>query len=190
VYRLVTELAPRVAQADRPAGIPAGDADRELRRQVHTAIKRVTDDIGERRQFNTAISAIMELVNALGAAKEDPGVSLAVLREAVEAVVVLLAPFTPHLSEELWRGALGRAESVHRQPWPEYSPDALVQDEVEIVVQVNGKVRDRISVPADCDEDRIREAAWQAPRVQEFVGGKSLVKAVVVPKRLVNFVVR
>ena len=155
------------------------------------ALKRVTDDIAERFQFNTAISAIMEMVNAIYAYRELPEDQQdpAALREALELIVLALAPFAPHVAEE--RGsARATASSVHLQAWPEYDPAAVVEAEIELVVQVNGKVRDRVRVPRDADEETVRQAALASAKVQEFLNGKEVARVIVVPGRLVNVVVR
>lgn len=190
VYRLVMDVAPMVAGAgDKPQAID--EAGEKLRRQVHSGVKRVTSDVADRFHFNTAISAIMEMVNAVYAYREQAGERQdpALLKEAVELVVLVLAPFAPHLAEEAWE-ALGYRESVHLQPWPQYDPQAVVEEEIELVLQVNGKVRDRVRVPKDADEETLRETALASAKVKEFVDGKQVVRVIVVPGRLVNVVVR
>jgi len=191
VFRLVNAALPQV-QGVKPlqSGEGLDGKTKELRRLVHTTIKRVTEDVGRRMQFNTAISAIMELVNGIYAYRELPADEQRpeALREAIESVVVLLAPFAPHLAEELWH-LLGREGSVHEERWPDYDRDAVVVDEIEIVVQVNGKVRDRLTVAADAKEEEIRALAVELPKVKEFLNGKAVRKVVVVPGRLVNVVI-
>jgi len=159
---------------------------RDLRRVTHRTIKKVTEDIDGRFHFNTAIAAIMELVNAIYAFEEKARHPV-VLREALETVVRLLAPFVPHLAEELW-SCLGHAGGVERAGWPTWDAAALVEDVKVIVVQVNGKVRGKITVAADADEDAVRQAALAEENVARFVAGKRLEKVVVVPGRLVNVV--
>ena len=192
VWRLVSDLAPSLAGVE-PArsGAGLGSAERALRREVHTALQRVTEDIGRRMQFNTAISAVMELVNAINDYREQAGEggNLAVLREALEMTVTMLAPFTPHVAEELWQ-MLGGMDSVHRQPWPAVDREALAVAEVEVVVQVNGKVRDRLRVPVDADAAFLQERALALPKVQERLAGKTPEKVIAIPGRLVNIVVR
>ncbi|BCR05114.1 leucine--tRNA ligase [Desulfuromonas versatilis] len=159
---------------------------RTLRRITHRTIKKVTEDIDGRFHFNTAIAAVMELVNAIyafEAKRENP----AVLRESLEAVVRLLAPFVPHIAEELW-ARLGHQEDLLLAGWPSWDEAALVEDEKLIVVQVNGKVRGKVTVPAGADEAAVREAALGDPNVARFLEGKSVRKVVVVPGRLVNVV--
>jgi len=168
------------------------DSDSELQRSVHGAIKKVTHDIEERFNFNTAISAIMELVNATYAyrqAYENGQSNHAVLRDALEKMVILLAPFAPHIAEESW-SLLGHEDSVHRQHWPQYDSEMLQVDQVEVVVQINGKVRGRINVPADCSEEQLIEEARNNERISELLDGKEVVKTIAVPGRLVNIVAR
>ncbi|TGE32505.1 leucine--tRNA ligase [Desulfosporosinus sp. Sb-LF] len=160
-----------------------------LRRHTHLAIQRVTIDLGTRLNFNTAISTIMEWVNALYLYKEQPTADAAVGREAVEAILLLLAPIAPHITEELWR-ELGHSESIHKQPWPEVDEAALVQDEVTVVLQVNGKVRDRIQVSAEISAAELEKMVLSQPKVSEWIQGKSIVKVITVPGKLVNIVVK
>jgi leucyl-tRNA synthetase len=173
----------------------AGDADarwEEIRRQTHRTIRKVTVDIAERSHFNTAISSIMELVNQLYLLEDCPVTSSfarGALREAVETVVTLLAPFTPHLAEELWE-VLGGGKSIFAEPWPEFDPALLVEDQWEIVVQISGKVRGRITVPADSGEDEIRRAATENERIREWVERGTVSKVIYVPGRLINIVVK
>ncbi len=160
---------------------------RDLRRQVHRTIRKVTGDIDGRFHFNTAIASIMELVNAIYSFQEKdryPGA----LREALEMVVLLLAPFVPHISEELW-SIMGRSGTIAEAGWPTWDEAALTEEENLIVVQVNGKVRGKISVPADAAEDLVRETAMADPNVARFMEGKTLRKAILVPGRLLNLVV-
>ena len=170
---------------------------RAVFQKTHDTIRRVTDDIEERFHFNTAISAVMELVNALysmeaerqvkGQDKEQPW-RAEVLRFAMESVVVLLSPIVPHIAEEIWE-SMGADSSVLFAKWPEYRQDALVKDELTIVVQVNGKLRGRFSVSADADDDTIRKLALEDEKARKFTEGKTIRKVVVVKKKLVNIVV-
>ncbi len=168
------------------------DAQRELRRKTHETIKKAGDDIGRRTTFNTAIAAVMELTNAIGqfhkqSATPSP-LDLAVAREAVEACVLLLAPITPHACHALW-SALGHAEPAIDARWPEVDESALTRDTIELVVQVNGKLRARIEVPADADKAAVEAEAFAAENVQRHTGGKTVRKVIVVPGKLVNIVV-
>jgi leucyl-tRNA synthetase len=162
---------------------------KEMRRHTHSAIQRVTVDIGTRFNFNTAISTVMEWVNALYLYKEQPTAVDVVGREAVEAILILLAPFAPHITEELWRG-IGHTESIHKQPWPQVDEAALVQDEVTVILQVNGKVRDRIIVSADIAKAELEKIVLAQPKVCEWTQGKAIVKVITVPGKLVNLVVK
>ncbi len=156
-----------------------------LYRVMHKTIKKVTEDISERFNFNTAISAIMEMVNTMY--QEDAPTET--MRQALRTLSLLLAPFCPHLAEELWE-TLGYEGSVHAQEWPSYDPDAVVDEVVTLAVQINGRVRDRVDLPRDMEEDRIREAVLNLERVKRQLEGKNIVKVVCVPGRLVNIVAR
>ncbi|MCK8825198.1 leucine--tRNA ligase [Fuchsiella alkaliacetigena] len=164
--------------------------EKELQREVHQAVKKVTEDLDERKNFNTAISAIMELVNAIysyldGVAEEN----LELLAAAIKTTVLLLAPFAPHLTEEIW-SQLELAGSVHQQDWPDYEEEVLQKDEVEIVVQINGKVRDRVEVAADIAEEELKEVVKEQDKVQGYLEDKEVVKTIVVPQKLVNLVIK
>ena len=163
-------------------------AQRELRRQLHAAIAKVSDDVGRRYTFNTAIAAVMELLNAFGRHAGREPQDRALRQEAFEAVVLLLAPIVPHACHALW-SALGRDGAVVDQPWPAHDPGALVQDEVELVVQVQGKLRGRIRVARELPEDEIHAAALAEENVARFVAGRAVRKVIVVPGRLVNIVI-
>ena len=161
-----------------------------LRRELHRAIKKVTEDLDGRFNFNTAISTIMELVNAMYQYKDGhDAVQGDLAEELVQKLLLLLAPFTPHITEELWHEC-GYEGSVHQQVWPTYEEKALAVDEVEIAVQVNGKVRDKLTVAVNMDKAALEEQAKALPRVQEFIDGKNVVKVIVVPNKIVNIVVK
>lgn len=173
-------------------GYHFGPAEKELRRQVHLTIQKVTEDIGQRFNFNTAISAIMELVNAAYAYREAVPAddqNLPLVREALETMLLLLCPFAPHITEELWH-MLGHEESIHLQTWPRAEQEALVTEQVTVVVQVNGRVRDRVLVPVNASDEELKSLALAQDRIQQFVGGKEIVKIVTVPQKLINVVVR
>src|SRR5690606_9093224 len=146
------------------------------------------DDIGRRRTFNTAIAAVMELLNAIGRVEADSPLGWAVRHEAFESAVISLSPLIPHVTHVL-RKALGHDEAVVAEPWPNPDPQALVQDTVEIVVQVNGKLRGRVSLAVDADETAAREAALSDENVRRFVGEKPVRKVIFVRGKLVNLVV-
>jgi len=168
---------------------------RAFRRVIHTTIKRVTDDIEREFHFNTAVSAIMELINALHAfeaSSQDAmpaGERTALLREAVETALLLLGPFCPHITEELWR-RLGHTESLFARPWPAADPTALTRKEVTVVVQVDGRVRGRVTVEVDAPEASVRARALADDKVRPWVQARALERVVVVPNRLVNIVTR
>ncbi|SFJ10202.1 leucine--tRNA ligase [Thermoflavimicrobium dichotomicum] len=184
VWRLVVQNEELFKQ-----DIPAGKEDKhakELRRLLHQTIKKVTHEIGERNHFNTAISSIMELVNGLYSYPAEA--DRRIFKEALETLVILLAPFVPHITEELW-SVMGKEGSVHLASWPSYDPEALVQDEVEIVVQINGKVKEKLVVPAQADRIEIEKQALSQEKIQQLITGKTVRKVIVVPGRLVNIVV-
>jgi leucyl-tRNA synthetase len=206
VWRIVDHLLPALRGASSPAGQSLDAGERGLRQRTHATIQRVTRDIDPRIHLNTAVSAVMELVNELYAFAEARGVrpagrdgeapatvsrpeTAAVLREAVESLVLLLSPFTPHLSEELWEG-LGHTGGLAAASWPAFDAAAAREDEVEIPVQVNGKVRARVMVPADAPDVDIEAAARSSPQVAAYLVGMTIVKVVVANRRLVNIVVR
>lgn len=192
VWRLVAAFIDRMQTAQAYNG-PADALDPELRgvyKKAHETIQKVTADIDDRFHFNTAISAIMELVNEMHTVAPDLAAEqqAAVMRFATETVTLLLAPIVPHFAEELWE-TLGHKESVLLAPWPEYRQDALVKDELLIVVQVNGKLRSRFTVDADADEETIKATALADERAAAFTQGKPIRKVIVVKKKLVNIVV-
>ena len=161
-----------------------------LRRELHRAIKKVTEDLDGKFNFNTAISTVMELVNAMYQFKDSHDtVQSELAKELVEKLTLLLAPFVPHITEEIWHEC-GFEGSVHATSWPTYEESALVVDEVEVAVQVNGKVRDKLTVSVSLSKEELEAAAKALPRVQEFTEGKTVVKVIVVPKKLINIVVK
>jgi len=188
VWRLVEEVAGQKEWSDSPAG-PAEEA---LARAAHAAVKKVTEDIEQRFNFNTAISAIMELVNAIYTYRQEKAPAAqhrATLCEVMDKLILVLAPFAPHLAEEAWQ-MLGHNPSVHCQTWPSFNPAMLQRQEVEVVIQVNGKVRGRVTVPAGLSEEDLLARARENERIAELIQGKEMVKAITVPDKLVNIVVR
>ena len=153
--------------------------DRETLRKLHQTIRKVTDDLDGMR-FNTAISAMMEYANHLTRLAVRP-------RSALEPLVLLLAPFAPHLAEELWQ-ALGHSKTLAYEPWPTFDEALTKADEIEIPVQINGKLRVRLQVPAEIDEASLRELALNDERVKSLLEGKTIRKVIVVPGKLVNLV--
>jgi leucyl-tRNA synthetase len=187
--RLWKAVHAHVSAGAAPAPDRAGldDGQRELRRLAHQTLAKVTDDLGRRRTFNTAIAAVMELLNAIGRFEDASPQGRAVVQEALEFIVVMLSPIVPHATHALWQ-ELGHTTALIDERWPQVDPDALRQDSVEIVVQVNGKLRSRISLPAGADEASARAAALADENVRRFVGDKPVRKLIYVPGKLVNVV--
>jgi leucyl-tRNA synthetase len=161
---------------------------KDLRRQTHQTLAKVTDDIGRRRTFNTAIAAVMELINAVAKLQADSAAARAVRHEALEIIVAALAPIVPHICHRLWQ-ALGHREAVIDAHWPRVDDSALQRDRLELVVQVNGKLRGRVSVAAAAGDDQVRAEALADDNVQRHIAGKAVKKVIVVPGKLVNIVV-
>jgi len=168
---------------------------RKLRRKLHQTIRKITDDFGGRWHFNTSIAAIMELVNELYAHEEsvqrgaEPPVPPALIADVQDKLVLMLAPFAPYLAAELWE-TVGQKSNLLREPWPQYDPALAKEDEVEMAVQVNGKIRSRITVSADAEEAQIKDAALADAKVRAAIGDKSIEKVLVVKGRLMNVVVK
>lgn len=190
VWRQVLEYSDKIKGGDIPKdyGNLSSEA-RAMRYKTHYTIKKVSEDIEERFNFNTAISAIMELSNTLNGFKNFASDNLPVVKEAVETMLILLSPFSPHICEELWQ-ACGYNQSIYLTPWPVYEQEALKQDEVEIVLQISGKVRDRLTVPADASEEALREIALNSEKIRELTKDKNIVKIIIVPGKLVNVVTK
>lgn len=181
-------LAQKVTEYDHSN---LSEADKDLRRVLHSSIKKVTNDIETRFNFNTAISTMMELVNALYTYKEaakEPNAGL--IYEAISDLIKMMSPFVPHITEELWRGAIDANSSVHEQSWPECDEEALKVDNVEIVLQVNGKVRGRLTVPAEATKEELEKIAMADANVQAHIGDATVRKVICVPGRLVNIVAK
>jgi leucyl-tRNA synthetase len=209
VWRLVSQLTDTIAGGGipTPSEVELNDAERALRRKTHDTIRRVTLDLDPRVHLNTAVSAQMELVNELYAfcartesltigreaeSSRAVGVvaragTIAVLKESVEALVRMLSPFAPHMAEELWEG-LGHTGGIVAAGWPLFEEDVARADEIVVPVQVNGKVRARLTVPADAGEDRLRELALADAQVVKHLEGKTVRKVVIVGGRLVSVV--
>jgi leucyl-tRNA synthetase len=188
VWRLVAQTREAIAHAPVPAAGMALTPDQAaLRRRTHQTIKRVSDDLDGRFHFNTAVSAIMELTNALYVYEDDGSTaSRAVLRESIEVLLRLLHPFTPHVTEELWE-ALGHGRTLIETPWPSADPAVLEAEEIAIVVQVNGRLRDNIRVPRDATKERIVEIALASENVRRHMSGK-VKKEIYVQGKLLNLV--
>ncbi|MBE9126161.1 MULTISPECIES: leucine--tRNA ligase [unclassified Coleofasciculus] len=185
VWRLVTDFASANSEYSIATPETLSKSEKDLRRAIHTAIKEVTEDLEDEYQFNTAVSELMKLSNALTDAdcKNSP-----VYAEGIETLIVLLAPFAPHIAEELWHG-IGHTDSVHGQGWRKADAGALVVDEIPLVIQVNGKLRGTIQVPAQADKQALEQYARKSEAAQRYIEGKEVKKVIVVPGKLVNFVV-
>ena len=160
-----------------------------LRRDVHKTIAKVSDDIGRRQTFNTAIAAVMELMNKLTRAPLDDEQDHAIMAEALSAVVRMLYPITPHICFRLWQ-ELGNPDAIDFAPWVEADPDAMIEDEKLIVVQVNGKVRGKVTVAAEADEESVKAIAFADENVKRFTDGMQIVKVIYVAGKLLNVVVK
>ena len=186
VFKFVTDNKDKIDFSSKYDVSNLSREDKALRYTLNYSIKKATDDISIRFNFNTAISCIMELVNALYAYN---GTNNALISEACKDLIIMLAPFVPHITEELWQIA-GGCGSVHDEAWVEYDETALVKDEVEIVVQINGKVKDKMMISTGLSDDEIKEAALSNEKISEFTDGKQIVKVIVVKGKLVNIVVK
>jgi leucyl-tRNA synthetase len=173
--------------ADAQPGAYQAESERALQRKVHQTIRQVSHDL-EHFEFNTVISGLMELTNQLVTGREAGLAGTRAFNDAVEALLLMMAPPAPHISEELW-ARLGKAYSIHTQPWPEFDPELAKEDEITLVVQVNGKVRDRISVAAGISEEQARQFALASEAARRFIGDKEPREVIVVPGRLVNIVI-
>lgn len=190
VWRLVTDFSGQLPPIPPYQGGDGQQAqlskeEKDLRRAIHTAIKNVTEDLEGEYQFNTAVSELMKLSNALADAscKDSP-----IYTEGIATLILLLSPFAPHIADELWQ-AIGNADSVHTQTWPKFDPAALVADEVTLVIQIMGKTRGTIQVPAQADKQAQEQYARESEVTQRYIEGKEIKKVIVVPGKLVNFVV-
>ena len=193
VYRVVTEIPNIPAHASElPVDSRRGQAARTLQRKIHQTIKRVSDDFAGRWHFNTSVAALMEFNNLLSGMEPDisaGNIPAEDLLEARKILVLLLAPFAPYLAHELWE-MLGEKGTLLKQAWPCYDPQLAKEEEIEIPVQVNGKLRTVVVVPAGSSEDTLRETALADAKIKGGVAGKTIVKTIVVPGKLVNIVVR
>jgi leucyl-tRNA synthetase len=163
-------------------------AERDLSRITHQTVKKATQDM-ERIRFNTMIAALMEFTNYLVRLKEEGAVDPSHWQEAIDTLLLLLAPTVPHLAEELWQ-QVGHSYSIHNQSWPKWDEELAKEEEITLVVQVNGKLRDRIAVPASITEAEAKQVALQSQRVKAYLEGKEVIKTIYVPGRLVNLVVQ
>lgn len=188
VYRLVYEIKEKYPEVPSAFEIKT-DADKSLNYTLNFTIKKVSEDVGGRFSFNTAISSIMELVNEMYRYKEQGCVNEGLLGKAVKDLILILSPFVPHICEEMWEH-IGQTESVTTMSWPEYDEDALVKESVEVVVQINGKVKEKMMVAADAGKSELEKIALENERIKALLDGKTVVKVVAVPGRLINIVVK
>ena len=187
VYRMVYDFSQNYSEVPESYEI-SGDADKNMAYWLNYAIKKVSDDIGERFNFNTAISTIMELVNEMYRYKEGT-VNPGLFGAAIKDLIIMLAPFVPHVTEEMWEH-LGYEGSVHDQIWPEYDEKALVKDTVEIVVQVNGKIKEKLDIAGGLSREEMEKTAMENEKVKGLIEGKNVVKVIAVPGKLINIVVK
>ncbi|HKX00640.1 MAG TPA: leucine--tRNA ligase [Bryobacteraceae bacterium] len=184
IYRFVTKNADRASAA---GGAASGESDQRVLRKLHQTLKKITEDFETRWHFNTSIAALMELVNELY--DKEAKLSGAVLGETLEKLALMLGPFAPYLAQELWE-ELGKSGPVFRESWPAYDPELAKEEQADIVIQVNGKLRSRLAAPFGTPEETVRQQALADPKVQPFVNGRQVLKVVFVPDKLVNIVVK
>ena len=192
VWRIIYKYKDLYVQNVQLDGLVLSDALRALRIELHRAVKIVTNDIEERMQYNTAIARLMELVNALYQTPESELATAAgkmVLSEVVSKLILMLSPFIPHVAEELWE-ALGNREMLVHAAWPEYLEEYTVRAEVEVVFQINGKIRSKTRVPADISKEQLVTMAESDERIREILKGREIIKTIVVPGKLVNYVIK
>ncbi len=187
VYRLVEELS-SIAKEDQELN-ELSKEDKAMRFTIHSTLKKVTEDLSEKFGFNTAISALMELINEMYKYKELENKNNYVIKEGIETIITILSPFAPHIGEELWQ-MIGKEGSIFDISWPKYDETALVKDEIEVVVQINGKVRGKLSISSNVSKEEMEKIATEDEKIKSLIEGKEIVKIVAVPKKLVNIVVK
>jgi leucyl-tRNA synthetase len=185
VYRFVTRNAEKVAGVEPGPGVTP--ADHKVLRKLHQTIQKITEDFESRWHFNTSIAAVMELMNE--AYPAEAAISAPVMAQLLEKLTLILEPFAPYVAEEMWE-ELGRTGPVFRQAWPAYDLELAREEQADIVIQVNGKVRGRLSVAFGTSKDELKAKALAEPSVQSWIEGKQIVNVIVVPDKLVNIVVR
>ncbi|NES73820.1 MAG: class I tRNA ligase family protein, partial [Okeania sp. SIO2D1] len=186
VWRLVSDFAnSQVSSGQSGEKGKMTKEEKDLRRAIHTAIKEISEDLEEGYQFNTAVSELMKLSNALGDARCQAS---PIYAEGITTLLLLLAPFAPHIAEELWQ-QIGQTGSIHQQTWLKYDPEALKVDEITLVIQIMGKTRGTIQAPANLPKPELEELARNCEVAQRYINGKEIKKVIVVPNKLVNFVV-
>ena len=188
VYRMVYEIKSKYPDVPQAFEVKTA-ADKSLNYILNYTIKKVSEDVGGRFNFNTAISSLMELVNEMYKYKERDDANIGLLGKATRDLILMLSPFVPHICEEMWEH-IGQKESVTTMRWPEYDKDALIKDDVEVVVQINGKVKEKLTVAAAADKQELEKIALENEKIKLLLNGKSVVKVVAVPGRLINIVVK
>ncbi len=188
VWRLVYEYT-RKYQCEILPFEAKTEADKSLNYMLNAAIKKVSEDVGGRFSFNTAISSIMELVNEMYKYKEQAEFNGSLYAKAIRELILILSPFTPHICEEMW-AEIGEKESISTMPWPKYDEKALIKDEVEIVVQINGKVKEKLSLANNLGREELEKAALASEKVKALTDGKTVVKVIAVPNKLINIVIK
>lgn len=188
VHRVVYELKDMISMAPKSYILETNE-DKELAYIMNSTVKKVSEDVGGRFNFNTAISSIMELVNELYKYKEGDNINLGLLKISIENLVLILSPFTPHICEEMWQH-LGNQESVYKSSWPKYDEAAMVKDSVEIVIQVNGKVKEKLNITNNLDKSTFEKVAMEDHKVKAILEGKDVIKVIAVPNKLINIVVK
>jgi leucyl-tRNA synthetase len=156
---------------------------------INATVKKVSEDAGGRFNFNTAIASIMEFVNEMYRYKQHAEMNLPLFNKAVETLLTVLNPFTPHITEEMW-SQLGHEDRLYQNSWPVCDESALIKDEIEIIVQINGKLKDKLLLPNNSSKEVTEEAARNLDKVKEAIDGKNVVKVIVVPNKIINFVVK
>ncbi|MBQ6456305.1 MAG: leucine--tRNA ligase [Mogibacterium sp.] len=191
VYRLVFEYIESIRgdQREFPEPVCENENDKSLNFMLNSTIKKVGEDAGGRFNFNTAIASIMELVNEMYKYKQHAEMNLPLFNKAIETLLTVLNPFTPHITEEMWN-QLGHEDRLYAKSWPVYDESALVKDEIEIIVQINGKLKDKFLMPNNSSKEDTEQAARRLEKVKEATEGKNIVKVIVIPGKIVNFVVK
>ena len=187
VYRMVYDYSQKYKDVPDTYEVKT-EADKSMAYWLNYAVKKVSDDIGTRFNFNTAISTVMEMVNEIYRYKEGE-VNPGLFGASVKTLILLLSPFIPHVAAEMWEH-LGYEGALHEQPWPEYDEKALVKDSIEIVVQINGKIKDKINIPGDMSRDDMMKLADENDKIKALTEGKNVVKVIAVPGKLINLVVK
>jgi leucyl-tRNA synthetase len=187
VYEYITDIRGEVREFPE---ISINNADdKSLNYMINATIKKVSEDAGGRFNFNTAIASIMEMVNEMYRYKQNAEMNLPLFSKAIETLLIVLNPFTPHITEEMW-SQLGHEDRLYNASWPKYDESALVKDEIEVIVQINGKLKDKLLLPNNSSKEVTEEAAMRLEKVKEAVEGKTIVKVIVVPNRIINLVVK